>query len=91
MDDEVLGLGPGRRSYGPRKSGRRQGLRLPAPHQDDLLSRLQQLYAAYAAEDEVPDRLAALARKIGEAYETFDSPDINNGKLVAATGRRQGA
>ncbi|MEQ8393533.1 hypothetical protein [Thalassobaculum sp.] len=39
---------------------------------DDLLSKLRDLHELYAAEDEVPDHLKELARRIGDAYERLD-------------------
>lgn len=75
MEDKDLAV----RLWQPAQEPRRApGWRAPPesgtidPREDHVLYRLERLHEAYAGEDAVPDRLTALARMLGEVYESCD-------------------
>lgn len=75
MDDDVLATNLRRltRKSPARRLGRQP--QWPVPQDDDLQETLRCLHEAYADDDEVPDHLERLARRVADAYLWVEDDD----------------
>lgn len=86
MNDDIIGA----RGQGRGAAARaRTGCRIPVAPEPDLAAvspLLRDLHALYAGDDEAPDHLAELVRRVSDAYQLIDAADAD-----AAWARTAGA